>query len=184
MHTIIRDGQRVHLGISTGGHYLSEDGGETFNASNTGVGATASMQISVPNSAGVVYKIARHSGMTPGRLDMQNHGGWAEWGQTRRTAARHRRAVAATTAVIRGARYAKGLPSDFGFPIVVHPHDPDTVYVVPLQSLGHGTAQAELRPFGGARTAAIHGAVSRADCRKRRGTSFHRAARRDGHRQY
>ena len=28
MHTIIRDGNRVHLGISTGGHYLSEDGGE------------------------------------------------------------------------------------------------------------------------------------------------------------
>ena len=27
---------------------------------------------------------------------------------------------------------AKGLPSDFGFPIVVHPHDPDTIYVVPL----------------------------------------------------
>jgi photosystem II stability/assembly factor-like uncharacterized protein len=28
---------------------------------------------------------------------------------------------------------AKGLPSDFGFPIVVHPHDPDTVYVAPLE---------------------------------------------------
>ena len=39
MHTIIRDGNRVHLGISTGGHYLSEDGGETFGASNQGVGA-------------------------------------------------------------------------------------------------------------------------------------------------
>src|SRR5208337_3843879 len=37
MHTIIRDGNRVHLGISTGGHYLSEDGGETFRASNQGV---------------------------------------------------------------------------------------------------------------------------------------------------
>jgi len=28
---------------------------------------------------------------------------------------------------------AKGLPSDFGFPIVVHPHDADTVYVLPLE---------------------------------------------------
>jgi photosystem II stability/assembly factor-like uncharacterized protein len=28
---------------------------------------------------------------------------------------------------------ANGLPSDFGFPIVVHPHDPDTVYVMPLE---------------------------------------------------
>ena len=36
MHTILRDGNRVHLGISTGGHYLSEDGGQTFKAANTG----------------------------------------------------------------------------------------------------------------------------------------------------
>ena len=28
---------------------------------------------------------------------------------------------------------AKGLPSDFGFPIVVHPHNPDVVYVLPLE---------------------------------------------------
>src|SRR3984957_18385432 len=37
MHTIIRDGNRVLLGISTGGHYLSEDVGETFSAANQGV---------------------------------------------------------------------------------------------------------------------------------------------------
>jgi photosystem II stability/assembly factor-like uncharacterized protein len=30
---------------------------------------------------------------------------------------------------------AKGLPSDFGFPIVVHPHDPDVVYVLPLEPM-------------------------------------------------
>ena len=39
MHTILRDGNRLHLGISTGGHYLSEDGGQTFVAANQGVGA-------------------------------------------------------------------------------------------------------------------------------------------------
>ncbi|TXT37606.1 MAG: hypothetical protein FD138_622, partial [Planctomycetota bacterium] len=39
MHTIYREGNRVHLGISTGGHYLSEDGGKTFAAANNGVGA-------------------------------------------------------------------------------------------------------------------------------------------------
>ncbi len=39
LHTILRDGKRVHLGISTGGHYLSEDGGATFTASNKGIGA-------------------------------------------------------------------------------------------------------------------------------------------------
>ena len=30
---------------------------------------------------------------------------------------------------------AKGLPSDFGFPIVVHPHDADTVYAMPLEPM-------------------------------------------------
>ena len=39
LHTIVRQGRRVHLGISTGGHYMSEDGGETFKAANQGVGA-------------------------------------------------------------------------------------------------------------------------------------------------
>src|SRR5512139_23525 len=38
LHTILRDGNRIHLGISTGGHYLSEDSGRTFTAANTGVG--------------------------------------------------------------------------------------------------------------------------------------------------
>src|SRR5690349_10956462 len=38
MHTIVRQDKRVHLGISTGGHYLSEDGGKTFKPSNKGVG--------------------------------------------------------------------------------------------------------------------------------------------------
>ena len=37
MHTIVRDGNRVHVGISTGGHYLSEDGGQTFKALHEGL---------------------------------------------------------------------------------------------------------------------------------------------------
>jgi len=51
MHTILRDGNRVHLGISTGGHYLSEDGGETFEASNQ-ASAQASRQIPIPREGG------------------------------------------------------------------------------------------------------------------------------------
>ena len=39
LHTILRSNGRMHLGISTGGHYLSEDGGTSFQASNDGVGA-------------------------------------------------------------------------------------------------------------------------------------------------
>lgn len=123
MHTIVRDGNRIHLGISTGGHYLSEDGGQTFHASNNGVGA-GFVPDPYPEFGQCVHKIARHPAV-PGRLYMQNHGGWAD-----------RPGIG----VLRSDDYghtwhsiAEGLPSDFGFPIVVHPHDPDTVYVVPLE---------------------------------------------------
>jgi len=129
MHTIIRDGDRMHLGISTGGHYLSEDGGQTFAASNTGVGAGYAPD-PYPEFGQCVHKIVRHDD-APGRMYMQNHGGWAEWdgpGGPR-----------PGIGVLRSDDYgrtwrsiAAGLPSDFGFPIVVHPHDPDTLYVMPL----------------------------------------------------
>lgn len=130
LHTIIRDGDRLHVGISTGGHYLSEDGGKTFVASNQGVGA-GFVPDPYPEFGQCVHKIARHDA-APGRLYMQNHGGWDEWegpGGKR-----------PHIGVLRSDDYghswysiAKGLPSDFGFPIVVHPHDADTVYVMPLE---------------------------------------------------
>jgi len=46
-----------------------------------------------------------------------------------------RRRAPATTRNTPGGRSRRGCPSDFGFPIVVHPHDPDTVYVVPLEPM-------------------------------------------------
>lgn len=125
MHTIVRDGERVHLGISTGGHYLSEDGGQTFRAANNGVGA-GFVPDPNPEFGQCVHKIARHPA-APGRLYMQNHGGWAE-----------RPGIGVLRSDDHGHSWrsiARGLPSDFGFPIVVHPHDPDTVYVVPLEPM-------------------------------------------------
>jgi hypothetical protein len=132
MHTIIRDGNRMHIGISTGGHYLSEDGGATFKASNSGVGA-GFVPDPYPEFGQCVHKIARHDAV-PGRLYMQNHGGWNNWdgpGGPRKD-----------IGVLRSDDYgrtwrsiAKGLPSDFGFPIVVHPNDADTVYVMPHEPM-------------------------------------------------
>jgi hypothetical protein len=125
MHTIMRDGQRVHLGISTGGHYLSEDGGQTFKASNKGVGA-GFVPDPYPEFGQCVHKIAGHPA-APGRLYMQNHGGWPE-----------RPGIGVLRSDDHGHTWrsiANGLPSDFGFPVVVHPHDPDTVYVVPLEPM-------------------------------------------------
>jgi photosystem II stability/assembly factor-like uncharacterized protein len=123
MHTIVRDGSRVHLGISTGGHYLSEDGGETFRASNQGVGA-GFVPDPYPEFGQCVHKIVMHKD-APGRLYMQNHGGWAE-----------RPGIGVLRSDDHGHSWrsiADGLPSDFGFPIAIHPQDPDTVYVVPLE---------------------------------------------------
>ena len=125
MHTIVRDADRLHLGISTGGHYLSEDGGQSFDAANVGIGA-GMVPDPNPEFGQCVHKIARHPD-APGRLYMQNHGGWAD-----------RPGIG----VLRSDDYghtwksiAAGLPSDFGFPIVVHPHNPDVVYVVPLEPM-------------------------------------------------
>jgi photosystem II stability/assembly factor-like uncharacterized protein len=125
LHTILREGNRVHLGISTGGHYLSEDGGRTFAAANRGVGA-GFMPDPFPEFGQCVHKIASHPD-APGRLYMQNHGGFPDHPDT---------GVLRSDDSGRTWRsISNGLPSDFGFPIVVHPHDPDTVYVVPLEGM-------------------------------------------------
>jgi hypothetical protein len=129
MHTIIRDGNRLHVGISTGGHYLSEDGGETFTASNQGVGAGFTPD-PYPEFGQCVHKIVRHDD-APGRMYMQNHGGWGEWDGP----GGRRPGIGVLRSDDHGRTWrsiADGLPSDFGFPIAVHPHDPDVVYVAPL----------------------------------------------------
>ncbi len=132
MHTILRDGNRVHLGISTGGHYLSEDGGATFAAANKGVGAGFAPD-PYPEFGQCVHKMASHKD-APGRLYMQNHGGWANWDGP----GGPRPGIGVLRSDDHGHTWrsiAKGLPSDFGFPIVVHPHDADTVYVLPLEPM-------------------------------------------------
>jgi hypothetical protein len=121
----VRDGERVHLGISTGGHYLSEDGGTSFAASNQGVGA-GFVPDPYPEFGQCVHKIARPKN-APGRLYMQNHGGWDD-----------RPGIGVLRSDDYGRTWrsiAEGLPSDFGFPIVVHPHSADTVYVMPLEPM-------------------------------------------------
>ena len=171
LHTILRDGDRLHLGISTGGHYLSEDRGETFGASNDGVGVGFAPD-PYPEFGQCVHKIASHPD-APGRLYMQNHGGTPEL---------------PGIGVLRSDDYghtwrsiADGLPSDFGFPIVTHPHDADTVYVVPLETStracpgrrARGLAEQEWRRF-----------VEETQPRlAQKGQLFHCSARCDGHRR-
>ncbi|HEV3006248.1 MAG TPA: hypothetical protein VGX78_17395 [Pirellulales bacterium] len=123
LHTILRHGGALHLGISTGGHYASRDGEQSFAAENAGVGAGFQPN-KFPEFGQCVHKIAAHPDR-PERLYMQNHGGWED---------------DPTLGVLRSddggkswLSISKGLPSDFGFPIAVHPNDPDVVYVVPLE---------------------------------------------------
>ncbi len=130
LHTIVRQNGRMHLGISTGGHYLSEDGGKKFEASNDGVGAGFTPD-PFPEFGQCVHKITATE-QIPERLYMQNHGGWAEW----HGPGGPRPDIGVLRSDDGGKSWrsiAKGLPSDFGFPIVVHPHDPDIVYVMPLE---------------------------------------------------
>ena len=130
LHTILRDGSRMHLGISTGGHYLSEDGGRTFAPSNKGIGVGFAPD-PFPQFGQCVHKIARHASR-PERLYLQNH-----WGLYR-----------SDDAGDSWKDIARGVPSDFGFCMAVHPHDAETAYIVPLESDGFRcTPEGKLRVY-------------------------------------
>jgi photosystem II stability/assembly factor-like uncharacterized protein len=132
LHTILRDGERIHLGISTGGHYVSTDDGKTFKASNKGVGAGFNPD-PYPEFGQCVHKIVAPP-QVPGRMYMQNHGGWADWDGP----GGKRPDIGVLRSDDHGKSWrsiAKGLPSDFGFPIVVHPHDPETIWVMPHEPM-------------------------------------------------
>jgi hypothetical protein len=119
LHTVLPhpdDQQRMVVAISTGGVYRTEDGGRSWNPRNVGVRAVF-LPDHYPEFGQCVHKIAHHPSR-PERLFLQNHWGLYrsdDWGD-------------------QWHDVANGVPSDFGFAMEVHPHDPDTVYIVPLDS--------------------------------------------------
>ncbi len=119
LHTILphptRAG-RMHVAISAAGVYRTDDGGRTWQARNRGVRVTF-MPERFPEFGQCVHKIVRHP-ERPDRLFLQNH-----WGV-------YRSDDGAET----WHDIAHGLPSDFGFAMATHPHDPDCVYIVPMES--------------------------------------------------
>ncbi len=117
LHTVLphpSDAARVLVAMSTGGVYQSEDGGASWIASNTGIAADF-VPDPLPDHAQCVHKVAR-DGLDPERLYAQNHGGVYRSDDGGRT----------------WLPIGGGLPSDFGFPVVTHPAQPGTAWVVPL----------------------------------------------------
>jgi photosystem II stability/assembly factor-like uncharacterized protein len=117
IHTVLphpTDPRRIIVAMSTGGVYVTEDRGASWHPANTGIHVTF-MPNEYPEYGQCVHKVARHPDR-PDRLFLQNHHGV------------YRSDDAGST----WESIADGLPADFGFTIVVHPHRPDTVYVVPL----------------------------------------------------
>jgi len=119
LHTIVtdpKDKQRMGIAISTAGFYRTDDGGKSWRARNNGVRAVF-LPNKYPEFGQCVHKVVNHPSR-PERLFLQNHWGLYrsdDWGESWQD-------------------IANGVPSDFGFAMQMHPHDPDTVYIVPIQS--------------------------------------------------
>jgi photosystem II stability/assembly factor-like uncharacterized protein len=110
------DPSRLALGISAVGVWLSEDGGQTWRHGNEGLVARYIPEESREGTLDLCVHNLHRAPARPDRLFMQFHGGV------------YRSDDSGETWIDIGA----GLPSDFGFPMVVDPDDPDSAYVIPL----------------------------------------------------
>jgi photosystem II stability/assembly factor-like uncharacterized protein len=119
LHTIIldpNDPQRLFIAISAAGVFRTDDGAETWRPVNRGL---RSENIPDPNAevGHCVHRIAMHASR-PDVLFMQKH-----WDVMR-----------SNDAGESWHEISGNLPTDFGFTINVHTHEPDTIYVVPIKS--------------------------------------------------
>ncbi|MBA2554204.1 MAG: exo-alpha-sialidase [Geodermatophilaceae bacterium] len=122
LHTILldpTDSTRMYAAISAAGVFRSDDSGDTWRAINQGL---QSEGIPDPDAevGHCVHRIAMHPSR-PDVLFMQKH-----WDVMR-----------SDNAGDSWHEISGNLPTDFGFPIAVHAHEPDTIYVVPITSDSH-----------------------------------------------
>lgn len=119
LHTIIPDpsnARRMMVAISTAGNYRTDDGGQTWQAKNRGIRVVYAPE-KFPEFGQCVHKVVMHPSR-PERMFLQNH-----WGLYR-----------SDDAGDSWHDVAHGVPSDFGFAMLMHPHDPDCVYILPVES--------------------------------------------------
>ncbi|MCW2779099.1 MAG: glycosyl hydrolase repeat-containing protein [Frankiales bacterium] len=119
LHTIVldpSDDQRMYTAVSAAGAFRSDDAGQSWRPINKGL-----VSQGIPDEQAevghCVHKLALHPAR-PQTLFMQKH-----WDVMR-----------SDDAGESWHEVSGDLPSDFGFPIDVHAHEPDTVYVVPITS--------------------------------------------------
>ena len=133
LHTILLDPidpNRIFTAISAAGAFRSDDAGATWLPINKGL-RSEQLPDQDAEVGHCVHRIAQHASR-PNTLFMQKH-----WDVMR-----------SDDAGDSWHEVSGNLPSDFGFPIEVHAHEPDTVYVVPIKSDSeHFVPDAKLRVY-------------------------------------
>ncbi len=121
VHTICPwpdDANRLALGVSAVGVFVTEDAGKTWELGNAGIVPRYLPEEALAQPYGRCIHNMQRAPSRPERLFMQFHGG----------VYRSDDAGMAWTSI------ADGLPSDFGFPLAIDPADSDSAYVIPLNS--------------------------------------------------
>lgn len=154
LHTILIDPNnpsRMYGAISAAGAFRSDDGGETWKVVTKGL---KSQYIPDPNAeiGYCVHRLAMHPSK-PDVVFMQLH-----WN-----------VMKTDNAGELWTNIGEGLPSDFGFPIEVHAHEPNTVYVIPIKSDSeHYPPEGKLRVYrsrtGGGNWEALTNGLPQQDC--------------------
>jgi BNR/Asp-box repeat len=119
LHSILLDPtnpKRISIAISAAGAFRTDDGGTTWNPINRGLHSQY-MPDPTAEVGHCVHRIAMHPSR-PNTLFMQKH-----WDVMR-----------TDDSGDSWREVSDNLPSDFGFPIDVHAHEPETIYVVPIKS--------------------------------------------------
>lgn len=154
VHTILLDpnnANRIYVAISAAGAFRSDDKGQTWKVITKGL---KSQYMPDPNAeiGYCVHRLAMHSA-NPDVVFMQLH-----WNIMR-----------TDNAGELWTNVSGNLPSDFGFPIEVHAHEPNTVYVVPIKSDSeHYVPDGKLRVFrsrtGGTKWEALTNGLPQENC--------------------